>query len=93
MGHLELQNDWCQNYLMHAPPKSSGHFIERLGGTWMHIGTYYCAYERMCYLTESKSCRKGLNQKQVEYAVKKYRSHRKVGAGIMMDVNIINMPS
>ena len=47
----------------------------------------------MCYLTESKSYRKGLNQKQVEYAVKKYRSHRKVGAEIMMDVNIINMPS
>lgn len=93
MGHLELQNDWCQNYLMHAPPKSSGHFIERLGSTWMHIGMYYCTYERMCYLTKSKSYRKGLNQKQVEYAVKKYRSHRKVGAETMMDVNIINMPS
>ncbi|KAG1824000.1 hypothetical protein EV424DRAFT_1346241 [Suillus variegatus] len=36
--------------------------------------------------------RKGLNAKQAEYAVKKYRSHRKVGAGIMMDMAILNNP-
>ncbi|KAG2043995.1 hypothetical protein BDR03DRAFT_343771 [Suillus americanus] len=36
--------------------------------------------------------RKGLNAKQAEYAVKKYCSHRKVGAGIMMDMAILNNP-
>lgn len=46
------------------------------------IGMLYCAYESICFLTESKSQRKGLSQKQVEYAVKKYCSHHKVGAGI-----------
>ncbi|EJD53834.1 hypothetical protein AURDEDRAFT_21050, partial [Auricularia subglabra TFB-10046 SS5] len=33
--------------------------------------------------------RKGLDAKQTAYAVKKYKSHRSVPAGIMMDVNII----
>ena len=59
----------------------------------MSIGMLYCAYESICFLTESKSQRKGLSQRQVEYAVKKYCSHHKVRAGIMMDTNIINMPS
>ncbi|KAG2744647.1 hypothetical protein P692DRAFT_20850118 [Suillus brevipes Sb2] len=36
--------------------------------------------------------RKGLNAKQAEYAVKKYCSHCKVGAGIMMDMAILNNP-
>ena len=32
----------------------------------------------------------GLNAKQAEYAVKKYRSHRRVGAGIMMVMVILS---
>ena len=36
--------------------------------------------------------RKGLNARQAEYAVRKYRSHRRIGAGIMMDVNVLNNP-
>ncbi|KAG2093316.1 uncharacterized protein F5147DRAFT_657455 [Suillus discolor] len=47
-------------------------------------------YRKMwCYMD---AYRKGLNAKQAEYAVKKYRSHRKVGAGIMMDMAILNNP-
>ncbi|KAI0250190.1 hypothetical protein BJV78DRAFT_1155347 [Lactifluus subvellereus] len=36
--------------------------------------------------------RRGLNARQAEYAVKKYRSHRRVGAGIMADIAILNNP-
>jgi len=38
------------------------------------------------------SSRRGLNAKQAEYAVKKYHSHSRVGAGIMMDMGILNNP-
>jgi hypothetical protein len=34
--------------------------------------------------------RLGLNIRQAEYAVKKYKSHRRVNRTILMDVNIIN---
>ncbi|KAF9455167.1 hypothetical protein BDZ94DRAFT_1278708, partial [Collybia nuda] len=33
--------------------------------------------------------RRGLNVKQAAYAVKKYKSHRRIPANIMMDINII----
>ncbi|KAJ2922656.1 hypothetical protein H1R20_g14444, partial [Candolleomyces eurysporus] len=36
---------------------------------------------------------RGLNAVQAAYAVKKYKAHRKVGARIMMDVNILTMAS
>jgi hypothetical protein len=34
-----------------------------------------------------------LNAQQAEYAVQKYRSHRRIGVGIMMDVIVLNNPS
>ncbi|KAG2336429.1 hypothetical protein BDR05DRAFT_1063645 [Suillus weaverae] len=34
--------------------------------------------------------RKGLDAKQAEYAVKKYHSHRKVGAGILAEMDTLN---
>ncbi|KAF8576561.1 hypothetical protein K439DRAFT_1538890 [Ramaria rubella] len=37
--------------------------------------------------------RKGLNAKQAEYAVKKYRSHCSVGPSIMMSLGIMDNPS
>jgi len=37
--------------------------------------------------------RLGLNAQQAEFAVRKYRSHRKVGAKIMMDLNMLNNPA
>ncbi|KIJ30893.1 hypothetical protein M422DRAFT_267500 [Sphaerobolus stellatus SS14] len=36
---------------------------------------------------------KGLNAKQAEYAVKKYRSHRAIGRNIMMTLEIMNNPA
>ena len=40
-------------------------------------------------MTDNLNSREGLtaNTRQAEYAVKKYKSQRKVGAGIMMDVH------
>jgi hypothetical protein len=35
------------------------------------------------------SDRKGLNAKQAEFAVCKYHSHRQVGAGIMMSMEML----
>jgi hypothetical protein len=35
------------------------------------------------------SDRKGLNAKQAEFAVRKYRSHHWVGAGIMMSMEML----
>ena len=37
--------------------------------------------------------RRGLNACQAEYAVKKYRSNRRIGAQIMMDMEIMNNPA
>jgi hypothetical protein len=34
--------------------------------------------------------REGLNFRQAAYAVKKYKSHRRIPANIMMDINIIS---
>jgi len=36
--------------------------------------------------------RKGLDAKQAEYAVKKYCSHHKIGARIMMNLSIMDNP-
>ena len=49
-------------------------------------------YQFLAVTHSGCSSRKGLNAKQAEYAVKKYRSHRRVGAGIMMDMGILNNP-
>ncbi|KIJ25046.1 hypothetical protein M422DRAFT_274055 [Sphaerobolus stellatus SS14] len=37
--------------------------------------------------------RKGLNAKQAEFAVKKFRSHRAVGRGVMMSLGIMENPA
>jgi hypothetical protein len=35
---------------------------------------------------------KGLNARQAEFAVQKYCSHRRIGAAIMMNVDMLNNP-
>jgi hypothetical protein len=92
MGHSPLPKDWSQNYLMHALLRSYEHSIARHGGTWMLIGSHIQTYQFLTVTHSGCSSRKGLNAKQAEYAVKKYRSHRRVGAGIMMDMGILNNP-
>ncbi|KAF9456284.1 hypothetical protein BDZ94DRAFT_1178041, partial [Collybia nuda] len=48
-----------------------------------------CRYFRLCY-RYLEAYRRGLNFQQVAYAVKKYKSHRRIPANIMMDINIIS---
>lgn len=36
--------------------------------------------------------RKGLTGRQVEFAVRQYHSHRRIGAHIMMDLGVMNNP-
>ncbi|KAG2342076.1 hypothetical protein BDR05DRAFT_949332 [Suillus weaverae] len=54
--------------------------------TWCYMD----AYSSPPVSQRPRSCRKGLDAKQAEYAVKKYRSHRKVGAGIMAEMDVLN---
>lgn len=77
---------------MHALQKLSEHSIARRGDIWTPTGLYSLEYWSNSAAHSIEIYRKGLNARQAEYAVKKYRSHRKVGAGIMMDVNIMNSP-
>ena len=35
---------------------------------------------------------KGLDAMQAEFAVKKYSSHHEIGAGIMMNLNVMDNP-
>jgi hypothetical protein len=39
-------------------------------------------------LTDSSQ---GLSIKQAEFAVRKYKSHRRIPAGVMMDLEILNL--
>ncbi|KIJ35649.1 hypothetical protein M422DRAFT_262048 [Sphaerobolus stellatus SS14] len=43
-----------------------------------------------CYMN---AYRKGLNTKQAEFAVKKYRSHRRCGPTVMMSLGIFDNPA
>ena len=45
------------------------------------------------YILSPIQRRRGLNARQAEYAVKKYCSHRRIGAWIMMDMEIMNNPA
>ena len=61
--------------------------------TWRYMDAY--SYVVLCfyiYLSPIQ-CRRGLNAHQAEYAVKKYRSHRRIGVRIMMDMEIMNNPA
>jgi hypothetical protein len=62
--------------------------------TWRYMDTYRYIltlfYTSLTY--HVVFIRKGLDAKQAEYAVKKYRSHHKIGAGIMMTLNIMDNP-
>lgn len=42
------------------------------------------------YFQSSPGVSKGLTPKQVEFAVKKYRSHRRIGAAVMMSLEMLN---
>ena len=44
------------------------------------------------YLTTDFSFSKGLNAKQAEFAVKKYRSHRRCGPSVMMSLGLFDNP-
>ncbi|KAF9465761.1 hypothetical protein BDZ94DRAFT_1253093 [Collybia nuda] len=35
---------------------------------------------------------RGLNARQAEFSVRKYRSHQRIGASVMMSVDILNNP-
>ena len=62
--------------------------------SWRYMDAYQWV---RCYLGLSSSLiyllRKGLNAKQAEYDVKKYRSHRKIGAMVMMSLGIMDNPA
>jgi len=51
----------------------------------MLTGTKYiiCPYSILCI------DRKGLNARQAEFAVKKYKSHRRCGPTLMMSVGVL----
>lgn len=59
---------------------------------WRYMDAYrfFIIQFELDWLYTDMRSRKGLNSKQTEYAVKKYRSHRRIGAGIMMDLYIIS---
>ena len=76
---------------MIAQSGQSGHFFKRAGSTWMLTGmkytsTYVSPYQlfQMVFFF-----RKGLNVKQAEVAMKKYRSHCHCGPAVMMSVEVL----
>ncbi|KAF8589349.1 hypothetical protein K439DRAFT_401627 [Ramaria rubella] len=54
---------------------------------------FWKKYSRKKTWRYTDAYRKGLNAKQAEYAVKKYRSHRSVGPSIIMSLGIMDNPS
>lgn len=60
--------------------------------SWRYMDAYWYIYFVLIDPHLQACHRKGLNARQAEYAVKKYRSHRKVGAAIMMNLDILNNP-
>ena len=67
---------------MHAQLRPFEHFTGNAGDIWMlRVRTeYYSSVTNSRAFTSSS--RKGLDAQQAEFAVKKFRSHRKVGTGI-----------
>ena len=88
MGHSPKQNSLSPSVsTMSVYPISESTSVTAID-TWMHTSEYFIHY---CLQTKSSllSCRLGLNIRQAAYAVKKYKSHRRVDQRILMAINII----
>jgi hypothetical protein len=64
--------------------------------SWRYMDAYrfvFTHYSRSNFMVSLNSVHsKGLDAKQAEFAVKKYRSHRRVGPAVMMSLGIIDNP-
>ena len=61
---------------MSAPSIQSAASSENLGGTLTRIGM--CS-QRVCVRLDNAISRKGLDAQQAAFAIRKYKSHRRVG--------------
>lgn len=60
--------------------------IEKNGGTWMYMSRLIFDSFFLISTTDSLlDSRQGPNSRQDEYVVKRYKSHRKVGVGVIME--------
>ena len=85
MELFNLQRSWSQDALIRCRPTPSGVTSILPGDTWMHTGKFCLV---VTFLTNHSQ---GLSVKQAEFAVKKYKSHRRIPASIMMDLEIMNI--
>ena len=65
-------------------------FSESAGATWMPTGM--TSFSLQPFSQISSPCSKGLNARQAEFAVRKYRSHQRIGALVMMSLSIFDNP-
>jgi hypothetical protein len=65
--------------------------------SWRYMDAYrfvftHYFYSNLSCLASILFASKGLDAKQAEFAVKKYRSHRRVGPAVMMSLGIMDNP-
>jgi hypothetical protein len=89
MGHSPKQNSLSLSVsTMSVYPIFESTSVTAIG-TWMHTSEYFIHYY-LRTIPSLLSFRLGLNIRQAAYAVKKYKSHRRVDRRILMDINVIN---
>lgn len=91
MGHCLQHGSSCRSASTYVMFIQSDTFGGNHGDIWMHTRTCGTVYGNNLWDTKIHWCnhRKGLTGKQAEFAVKKYKSHRRVGPHVMQDLQLL----
>ena len=88
MEHTLPGNTLCPDFLMPVQSKQYMHFSKRIGGTWILTGAQLFYYPKNYYSSHFFSQMDSMHV-QAEFAVKKYKSHRRCGPELMMSLDIL----